>query len=287
MFLVVRASGTFYPISTLPPVSVDQRCSPSNHVILTGTIRVLTNERRKAVVSNQALLTPQHDLTAKNNRFNNSMFPTFTHAKSLEYFEFLALSFWFGVSDQTFDPQSAPSTTLYGPELSCSRPFCKLKRKPHYHCNTCNQAFSELDKLLPHVARHSNSAFHQGSNTSPGTAMDSNNADRDADNYSEAKEDRRSTPESSMSETQKISVASLSSLQGNQVGKAYALNISKRFSLGVWCQVSLNSNLLRFSFLPHFFLSMHQAPWQSIFVVLFFFSRSLIFVRWDILDNFC
>ncbi|KAL1501481.1 hypothetical protein ABEB36_006795 [Hypothenemus hampei] len=54
--------------------------------------------------------------------------------------------------------QTAASTTLYGPEVSCSRPFCKLKRKSHYHCNACNQAFSDLDKLLPHVARHGNSA---------------------------------------------------------------------------------------------------------------------------------
>uniref|UniRef100_A0A8D8RYM5 Transcription factor castor n=1 Tax=Cacopsylla melanoneura TaxID=428564 RepID=A0A8D8RYM5_9HEMI len=47
----------------------------------------------------------------------------------------------------------------YGPELSCSRPFCKLKRKEHYHCNACNQAFSELDRLKPHITKHSPSAI--------------------------------------------------------------------------------------------------------------------------------
>ncbi|XP_063220399.1 zinc finger protein castor homolog 1 isoform X2 [Bacillus rossius redtenbacheri] len=47
----------------------------------------------------------------------------------------------------------------YGREQSCSRPFCKLKRKEHYHCNACNQAFSELDKLRPHIVKHSSGAL--------------------------------------------------------------------------------------------------------------------------------
>ncbi|KAF5280739.1 hypothetical protein FQA39_LY18022 [Lamprigera yunnana] len=52
------------------------------------------------------------------------------------------------------------SQTLYGPEISCSRPFCKLKRKFHYHCNACNQAFSEVERLVTHIAKHSTSALN-------------------------------------------------------------------------------------------------------------------------------
>lgn len=42
----------------------------------------------------------------------------------------------------------------YGPDYSCGRPFCKLKKKEHYHCQICNQAFSEHEKLRPHLLKH-------------------------------------------------------------------------------------------------------------------------------------
>ncbi|XP_065221006.1 zinc finger protein castor homolog 1-like isoform X2 [Planococcus citri] len=43
--------------------------------------------------------------------------------------------------------------TNYTADKPCCRPFCKLKRKEHYHCNECNQAFSEVDKLKQHILK--------------------------------------------------------------------------------------------------------------------------------------
>ncbi|KAG8222076.1 hypothetical protein J437_LFUL000520, partial [Ladona fulva] len=55
----------------------------------------------------------------------------------------------------------------YGPEHSCSRPFCKLKRKEHYHCMACNQAFSELERLRPHIQKHAGGALSPDSSSVP------------------------------------------------------------------------------------------------------------------------
>lgn len=37
----------------------------------------------------------------------------------------------------------------------CDRPFCKLKRKKHYHCDLCNQAFTDAMKMKMHFLKHS------------------------------------------------------------------------------------------------------------------------------------
>ncbi|CAL4065187.1 unnamed protein product [Meganyctiphanes norvegica] len=42
----------------------------------------------------------------------------------------------------------------YSDENSCGRPFCKLKKKEHFHCYICNQAFSEHEKIRPHLLKH-------------------------------------------------------------------------------------------------------------------------------------
>lgn len=38
--------------------------------------------------------------------------------------------------------------------FSCDRPFCKLKRKKHEHCDLCNQGFTDSMKLKIHYLKH-------------------------------------------------------------------------------------------------------------------------------------
>jgi len=42
----------------------------------------------------------------------------------------------------------------YSLSQNCGRPFCKLKKKDHYHCFNCNQAFSDPARLRSHVSKH-------------------------------------------------------------------------------------------------------------------------------------
>lgn len=105
--------------------------------------------------------------------------------------------------------QNSGNNILYGPELCCSRPFCKLKRKYHYHCTACNQAFSELDKLIIHVSKHSSGALN--------SQLQDDNIIHSSSNNNNI---QTSSPQSSVVMTAtsvktepKISVASLQSLQ--------------------------------------------------------------------------
>jgi len=42
----------------------------------------------------------------------------------------------------------------YALTQNCGRPFCKLKKKDHYHCYDCNQAFSDPARLRSHIGKH-------------------------------------------------------------------------------------------------------------------------------------
>lgn len=50
------------------------------------------------------------------------------------------------------------SQSVAGPsssdDTSCDRPFCKLKRRKHEHCDLCNQGFTDNMKLKIHYLKH-------------------------------------------------------------------------------------------------------------------------------------
>ncbi|KAI2796502.1 Zinc finger protein castor 1 [Blomia tropicalis] len=50
--------------------------------------------------------------------------------------------------------QESAKHYLYSETNPCNSPFCKLKRRNHFHCNICNQAFSTFERLLPHSTKH-------------------------------------------------------------------------------------------------------------------------------------
>lgn len=50
-----------------------------------------------------------------------------------------------------FQSMAGPSSS---DDTSCDRPFCKLKRKKHEHCDLCSQGFTDNMKLKIHYLKH-------------------------------------------------------------------------------------------------------------------------------------
>ncbi|XP_023243469.1 zinc finger protein castor homolog 1-like [Centruroides sculpturatus] len=121
---VVRASGTFYPLSAFSTSSLTTGTS-----VPTFSSNTIFSETDKGKDKSFPSMSPKPDhaltklLQQPGPNIRNSFQGTEKHIQ-------------------------------YGPTISCGRPFCKLKKKEHFHCNVCNQTFSNFLRLKPHVTKH-------------------------------------------------------------------------------------------------------------------------------------
>ncbi|XP_042237575.1 zinc finger protein castor homolog 1-like isoform X2 [Homarus americanus] len=182
---VVKSSGIFYPLSPFPtstpanlrassnnrgeagalvtPIPPSSRPQNSTTFTLPVSGSLTITATRRSPILHQGMHSPirdrmDHTESEDRNEFDSDQTRTLNQHGDSYPARIL----------QTLKREQEPLTTAplgsewlsperhpqYGPEFSCGRPFCKLKKKEHFHCQICNQAFSEHEKLRPHLIKH-------------------------------------------------------------------------------------------------------------------------------------
>ncbi|XP_059479543.1 zinc finger protein castor homolog 1-like isoform X3 [Neocloeon triangulifer] len=154
---VVKAAGTYYPLSAF---SSERRASSSDEQSHSVPQSTTTSSSSAGVGAQRPLCRVRTDLQSRPAAEPETSSGSDTLSRMHQQ---LAAHLSNSIIESKPEWMALDRHCKYGPELSCSRPFCKLKRKEHYHCNACNQAFSDLDRLRPHILKHSSGAISPGS----------------------------------------------------------------------------------------------------------------------------
>ena len=154
----IKASGTFFPLSTVNNMARVRSGLPisSSAMIAPKPIPILPapSSDKKQVVSVHPNM-PAVISTAPSTgvSVNHSQSPGTDHSNN-----FMPLTVLLQQKAASLIPQlnwlTMKMKMHYGMGTNCGRPFCKLKKKDHFHCYECNQAFSDPIRLKAHITKH-------------------------------------------------------------------------------------------------------------------------------------
>ncbi|KAL8571171.1 hypothetical protein ACOMHN_010632 [Nucella lapillus] len=159
---VVKAAGTFYPLSGLPPTAA---VSATPIGMITSQGQPLTSTLTLTIPANLVsagipVMAPMASGSVLSTA--NTMVPiiagslvTATAVSSSSAPPLTVLLQQKSDSALQQPSWSAMRNSMhFSLQVSCGRPFCKLKKKDHYHCVECNQAFSDPARLRGHITKH-------------------------------------------------------------------------------------------------------------------------------------
>ncbi len=147
---VIKTNGTYFPVSGLSPTAraAVNAAMAVKAKIDQGGIRT-GNSTPVVMNSAQSIIVP----AATSNLMDRSSkaIPTAAESDSRPLTMLLQQK---GNPTPQLSWSALKMKMHYGMAQNCGRPFCKLKKKDHYHCFDCNQAFSEPVRLRSHVTKH-------------------------------------------------------------------------------------------------------------------------------------
>lgn len=138
---LIKTSGTFYPLSSLSSGQSSDRVSTTVDATIFHPMAVSGAITAVPMVS--AAIT-QTIITAATGMISSTGHP-------------LPLAVLLQQGGNTIPQPTWSDLKMkmhYGLDQNCGRPFCKLKKKDHYHCFECNQAFSDMNRVKAHVSKH-------------------------------------------------------------------------------------------------------------------------------------
>ncbi|XP_060080186.1 zinc finger protein castor homolog 1-like [Ylistrum balloti] len=146
---IIKTSGTFFPWSGLSKSPGTMSIPTLTTQLATQVSPVATLQAMPVAVSNMALVVPNVATVS------SVATPVITQGLVAGN---APLSVLLQQKGSNHIPQRSwqelKESMHFDINQNCGRPFCKLKKKDHFHCFECNQAFSDPSRLRLHICKH-------------------------------------------------------------------------------------------------------------------------------------